>query len=61
MLFGSMRMSIATGRRQIPLREPRRSHGRFERHIGLPMHALEVGERSLKDGVLTLYFAKKRR
>jgi HSP20 family molecular chaperone IbpA len=36
-------------------------YGRFERHIGLPMHALEVGERSLKDGVLTLNFAKKRR
>jgi HSP20 family protein len=35
-------------------------YGRFERHIGLPMHALELAEHGLKDGVLTLNFSKKR-
>ena len=36
-------------------------YGRFERCIGLPMHALELTERHLKDGVLTLTLRKKGR
>jgi HSP20 family protein len=36
-------------------------YGRFERRIGLPMHALELSEHQLKDGLLTLNFSKKRR
>jgi HSP20 family protein len=35
-------------------------YGRFERRVGLPMHAIDLTERSLKDGVLTLTFSKKR-
>ena len=29
-------------------------YGRFERRIPLPMHALELADRAMKDGVLTL-------
>ena len=36
-------------------------YGRFERRIGLPMHALELSERHLKDGVLTLTLRKRSR
>src|SRR3954468_4121170 len=36
-------------------------YGRFERRIGLPMHALELTDHSLKDGVLTLTLRKKGR
>lgn len=36
-------------------------YGRFERRIGLPMHALELSERHLKDGVLTLTLRKRGR
>jgi HSP20 family molecular chaperone IbpA len=35
-------------------------YGRFRRRIGLPMHALDLVEHGLKDGVLTLNFSKKR-
>jgi HSP20 family molecular chaperone IbpA len=34
-------------------------YGRFERHIALPMHALELTGRALRDGCLTLNFAKR--
>ncbi len=33
-------------------------YGRFKRRIALPLHALELKERSLRDGVLTLVFTK---
>ena len=33
-------------------------YGRFKRRIALPIHALELTERSLKDGVLTLVFSR---
>ena len=36
-------------------------YGRFERRVGLPMHALELSERHLKDGVLTLTLRKRSR
>ena len=35
-------------------------YGRFERRIGLPMHALELTGRSLANGLLTLTFAKRK-
>jgi HSP20 family molecular chaperone IbpA len=35
-------------------------YGRFERRIALPMHALELAERSLSDGCLTLALLKRR-
>jgi HSP20 family molecular chaperone IbpA len=34
-------------------------HGRFERRIGLPMHALSLLEKRLQDGCLTLIFGRK--
>ena len=34
-------------------------YGRFERRIGLPMHALTLTGRKLQDGCLTLTFSKK--
>lgn len=34
-------------------------YGRFERRIALPLHALELTERSLANGVLTLAFARR--
>jgi HSP20 family protein len=34
-------------------------YGRFERRIALPLHALELRERSLQNGVLTLVFARR--
>ena len=36
-------------------------YGRFRRRIGLPIHALELGERSLQNGVLTLVFVRRAR
>ena len=33
-------------------------YGRFKRRIPLPVHALELKERSLTDGVLTLVFSR---
>lgn len=35
-------------------------YGRFRRRIVLPVHALELKERSLRDGVLTLVFVRVR-
>jgi HSP20 family molecular chaperone IbpA len=35
-------------------------YGRFERRIALPMHALELAGRTLRDGCLTLRFAKRK-
>jgi len=35
-------------------------YGRFERRIALPMHALELAGRTLRDGCLTLEFAKRK-
>ena len=35
-------------------------YGRFERRIQLPMHALELTGRTLRDGCLTLRFAKRK-
>ncbi len=34
-------------------------HGRFERCIGLPMHALSLLEERMHDGCLTLIFGRK--
>lgn len=34
-------------------------YGRFRRRIALPMHAFELGERSLQNGVLTLVFVRR--
>lgn len=34
-------------------------YGRFERRIALPMHVLQLAERRLADGCLTLIFAKR--
>ena len=36
-------------------------YGRFERRVALPVHALELTERSLQDGVLTLNFVRRDR
>ncbi len=35
-------------------------YGRFERRIALPMHALELADRSFANGLLTLTFAKRK-
>ena len=55
-----------TGLRPFPARESRARirrveipYGRFERRIALPMHALELTGRALRDGCLTLSFAKR--
>jgi HSP20 family protein len=34
-------------------------HGRFERRIGLPLQALSLAEKRLRDGCLTLILSKK--
>lgn len=34
-------------------------YGRFERRLALPLHALELTQKSLAGGVLTLTFAKR--
>lgn len=34
-------------------------HGRFERRLGLPMHALSLVKQRMQDGCLTLIFGRK--
>lgn len=55
-----------SGVRGLPARRAARIHrieipyGRFERHIPLPLHALEPSARELVDGCLLLTFSKVR-
>jgi HSP20 family molecular chaperone IbpA len=55
-----------SGVRRFPAGQAARIHrieipyGRFERHIALPMHALESAAQDLADGCLVLTFSKKR-
>ena len=55
-----------SGVRGLPARRAARIHrieipyGRFERHIPLPLHALEAPARELVDGCLLLTFSKVR-
>ncbi len=55
-----------SGQRRFPAAQATRIHrieipyGRFERHITLPMHALDAGTPAMADGCLVLTFRKRK-